>query len=896
MASYKNIDIEDQLVGMIRHMQAIDECREELNNLQGIWDNLALLGQLSGTGNDMNGTRQSFQQLTGSLLNQLASETLRKTVWEMKSKAQVAIDILMRNLFERTADIGFLATDDDIGTVLRKANALKGQYSRKNALDAGLAKLKKRFSEYVSKYSVYSDIVLFDTDGEILLRLNKSADVERTQHALFRLALETTEAYVETFDRIDFLPDEHCSLVYSFRVVDRDNQPLGVLSLCFRFDNELKGIFADLVTPEDWSVITLLDNDGHVIASSDIYHVPLGATLAPVLDQDYRVQRFAGQEYLAATRSSIGYQGYAGPPWYAHIMLPLQHAFNRDGTGLRKNISQKVLVNIMENSQLFSESLRNIPLQAERIQRELNRSVWNGNVRQCRLGQGKDTGFSKILLWEISNTGARTQSVFQHSIDNLHETVVSSVLEDSHFQASLAIDIMDRNLYERANDCRWWALTSSFRELLAEDVISESGKEHISNILAYINSLYTVYTNLIVFDVGGRIVAASNPGEASLIGQSVGEEWYRRVLMLADSQGYVVSDFAETRFYQGRHTYIYGAAIRDPEGVKVVGGIGIVFDSAPQFSAMLRDALPKNIEGRIDATSFGAFVSGDGRVIACSDERFKPGDQFPIASAVSNLKPGEEMTGVYALGDCYHALGAHASSGYREYKGKFDHYKNEVIAVVGKELCVITEHAEEAETVPCPTIRSDRGQTENSVEIATFRLGEEWFGIRANQILEAVDTTNITPAPGAGADCVGYLVYEKLPIPVFDIRNLVCAMHNHAEPVYRKTQQVMVIEKNAETRFGVIADSLGEIPEVNESRLNELPPFIAGGALLADAVIAPEKPDRECLLLVLSNERLARTLASNFSERNLGTAAKVKSASPLNIENFPKQQNSSPSP
>jgi hypothetical protein len=24
--------------------------------------------------------------------------------------------------------------------------------------------------------------------------------------------------------------------------------------------------------------------------------------------------------------------------------------------------------------------------------------------------------------------------------------------------ASLAINIMDRNLYERANDCRWWAL------------------------------------------------------------------------------------------------------------------------------------------------------------------------------------------------------------------------------------------------------------------------------------------------------------------------------------------------------------------------------------------------------------------------------------------------------
>ncbi len=158
MANNKNFDVEEGLVGMMRHMQAVNECREELNKLQSVWDNLSLLGQLSGTGTNMNGTRQSFQKLTGSLLNQLASETLRKCVLEMTSKAQVAIDILVRNLFERTADIGFLATDNDICVVLGEANKLKGKYSRKQELEAGLTKLRERFSEYVAKYSVYSDV------------------------------------------------------------------------------------------------------------------------------------------------------------------------------------------------------------------------------------------------------------------------------------------------------------------------------------------------------------------------------------------------------------------------------------------------------------------------------------------------------------------------------------------------------------------------------------------------------------------------------------------------------------------------------------------------------------------------------------------------------------------
>ena len=68
--------------------------------------------------------------------------------------------------------------------------------------------------------------------------------------------------------------------------------------------------------------------------------------------------------------------------------------------------------------------------------------------------------FSKSLLNEIGVTGNKANS----SLSNLNQTIISSILKDSEFLSSLAIDIMDRNLYERANDCRWWALTSYFRE------------------------------------------------------------------------------------------------------------------------------------------------------------------------------------------------------------------------------------------------------------------------------------------------------------------------------------------------------------------------------------------------------------------------------------------------
>jgi hypothetical protein len=100
--------------------------------------------------------------------------------------------------------------------------------------------------------------------------------------------------------------------------------------------------------------------------------------------------------------------------------------------------------------------------------------------------------FGVKLAYGVVFTGNKASS----SLENLNHTIISSILKDSEFLSQLAIDIMDRNLYERANDCRWWALNSDFKEAL------ESGNfdKKMLESLKYINSLYTLYTNLIIFD------------------------------------------------------------------------------------------------------------------------------------------------------------------------------------------------------------------------------------------------------------------------------------------------------------------------------------------------------------------------------------------------------------
>src|SRR5580704_12588511 len=144
---FKDIDLESDLAPIVPHVEVANAYGAALQNLQAVWDSLTLLGQLSGGGTDMSGSRRAFGELAVSLVNQLGREALRKSLQEMGSKAQVSINILVRNLFERTADIGFLSSDEDVRAFLRNPPA---EAEHGPALEA----LRHCFGAYIRKYSV----------------------------------------------------------------------------------------------------------------------------------------------------------------------------------------------------------------------------------------------------------------------------------------------------------------------------------------------------------------------------------------------------------------------------------------------------------------------------------------------------------------------------------------------------------------------------------------------------------------------------------------------------------------------------------------------------------------------------------------------------------------------
>lgn len=857
MAVYKGVDIADELSTYVRHMAQVDEYREALSALQAVWDNLTLLSEMSGTGIDIGSTRASFASLASRLIGSLAAELQRKRAIDIGFRAQVAVDILVRNLFERTADIGFLAMDRDFCAYAERASA-----------DADFAasarpSIVDRMREYVRKYSVYDDIVLLDPAGRVLARLDESQAVTLSQDPVVAAALHGRDAYVERYAMSDLAPGDGPRLVYAWRMLDETGgRAVGVLCLFFRLDNECARIFANLLTPRDWTVIALLDDANRVVASSDPVQLPPGVALN--LDES-RPLRFAGREYVAATRETVGYQGYHGPGWRGHAMVPVEHAYGDDDTN-GDALPAALLSSLMSSARLFPAALREIPLQAGRIQAALNCAVWNGNLKRSRAASGESAAapsFARTLLWEIGRVGARTRDLFSRSIRDLSATVVSGTLRDCEAQAALAVDIMDRNLYERANDCRWWALTSLFRTTLAIDQHSTTDIDRLCEVLAAINSLYTVYTDLLLFDRSGKVMAVSNAARRGLIGRRLDGDWVRRTLDLRNPQQYCVSAFERSGLYDERHTYVYCAAVRHPQGRDNVGGIAIVFDSEPQFRAMLEDALPRDARGADGCGALGLFVTPDGIVLASSDGSCAPGTRLEMWPGLSELQPGASSSRIVQWRGLPHALGARMSSGYREYKSAEDSYHNPVLSLVLVPLSTADDtgiNAEAAEETPAYSWPAG-SPGEAVMDIACFRLGKTTYALPTCCIEDARPLGERVPLPGARSPIAGLTEWRGQSLPVFDLvelRDGQCSARTDA-------QLVVVRPAESQPPFGLLVDALGDIPTIARDKVLPVPFVGSGVAAYVDGLLAPPVtagPEAAPVLLLGIDKLLAQLNAA----------------------------------
>ncbi|MFD2272113.1 hypothetical protein ACFS07_15585 [Undibacterium arcticum] len=188
-----------QIDNFLPYMRDVIRCEQSLHELNLMWRMIEASAKMNcpleakAILPTMAATRAGFNRLEQELVASLVREKKVATVLnEIGTKAQYVIDIVVRNLYERTADVGFLATDNELCAFVA------GLHQNQDMIRA-------RLRAYRSKYTVYDEIILLDLAGNVLVQIDETTSLEGSADPLIALTL-ASDKYVETFRVSDLRP------------------------------------------------------------------------------------------------------------------------------------------------------------------------------------------------------------------------------------------------------------------------------------------------------------------------------------------------------------------------------------------------------------------------------------------------------------------------------------------------------------------------------------------------------------------------------------------------------------------------------------------------------------------------------------------------------------------
>jgi chemotaxis signal transduction protein len=746
------------------------------------------------------------------MVEQIAQTHLGNCQHDLTARAQVAIDILVRNLFERTADVGFIATDAPLVHYVMAPN------------DRGSAKLHARLTEYRNKYTVYDDILVLDSTAQVLLSL-KPRDNETTQAPSWWSQAMSNKGYVEVYGPSALFKGAAPVLLYAHCVVTPTGQVCGAVVLKFDLQSELLSIFKAL--QHQAITLLLLDESARVVASSDTASFSAGDALdlQQALQAEQSTLCYRGLDYLFAHCRSRGYQGYGGPGWTALALLRLDDAFDAAQTAPESDKPASTDIEI----ELDNAQLHHIISRARAIEQDLNRVIWNGKLQDSSAGAGAGSALGPIFA-EIGRTSFQTISAFDGAIQELKSLLLLGRRAELASHAALAVDIMDRNLYERANDCRWWALSEEFAELLQElqDGPSEVATQRAAEILAHLNSLYTVYRRVALFDRQGHILAVSKDPHTLAPDAEIPATLLQNTLALRGTQAYAVSAMVPHALADDEATYLYCAPIRAPGQERPLGGIALAFNCGAELKAMMQDSLPAG------ALTVGVFLDQQGRVLASTDSTLAVGDcpgfvTGLMADASAASAPLCHWNGRTFL------IGMANSKGYREFKTS-DGYRDDVRSLL---LTPIDASAQANLGIELP--QNSLSSNGLSLHYGVVQCGRLLFALGSAHVIEAVSTTHMT-APAAASETVGLLKYnhngQLVVLPVYDSCQL-----TGQPPIKDVSQAVAIVLRGLGQHLVLLVDRLIDVIEC--AALQEPPGGINPNAPWINGYIHDSQPHTE---------------------------------------------------
>lgn len=209
----------------------------------------------------------------------------------------------------------------------------------------------------------------------------------------------------------------------------------------------------------------------------------------------------------------------------------------------------------------------------------------NARIEAARSGEA-GAAFS-VVAEEMQTLSAQTQVIAAGmSSRTREETAVLMGLIDSTIRgtrlrdlALVNIDLIDRNLYERTCDVRWWATDGS----LVDALQNATAEDHAfaSRRMGVILSAYTVYHDLVLCDPNGRVIANGRPDLFNSQGSNESDApWFRQAMATRNGDEYGFQTAHRSKLVCGEEVLVYSAAVRQggESSGAVIGALGILFN------------------------------------------------------------------------------------------------------------------------------------------------------------------------------------------------------------------------------------------------------------------------------------------------------------------------------